>query len=91
MRTQKRRWMSTAIALAPIALVVTGLGPRSPDPEQALLGRTKAVFQVYEVSTSKPPVSGEQALLGQVAENGARASGAESRNRITGDVALLGR
>jgi hypothetical protein len=84
-------WISTALALVPIALVAAGDGAWSPDPEQALLGRTKAVFQVYEVSTSKPPVSGQQALLGNIAGNGARASAAESRKSVTADVALLGR
>jgi hypothetical protein len=90
MRTQKPTWMSTALALVPMMLVAAGEGPWSPDPEQALLGRTKAVFQAYEVSTSKSPVSGQQALLGTIAGNGADAS-AMSRNGITGEVALLGR
>jgi hypothetical protein len=68
-----------------------GEGGWSPDPEQALLGRTKAVFQAYEVSTSKSPVSSEQALLGKITGNGARVSAAESQKNITADVALLGR
>jgi hypothetical protein len=91
MRTQKRNWMSTALALVPMALVAAGEGPWSPDPEQALLGRTKAVFQVYEVSTNRPPVSGQEALLGQIAGNGARASAAASQKEITAEGALLGR
>lgn len=90
MRTQKRNWISTALALAPLALVAAGQGTWSPDPEQALLGRTKAVFQAYGVSTSKSPVSGEQALIGKIAGNGARVSAAESQKNITADLALLG-
>lgn len=91
MRTQKRNWLNTALALAPIMLLAAGEGAWSPDPEQALLGRTMAVFQAYEVSTSKSPVSSEQALLGKITGNGTRASAARSWNRITADVALLGR
>src|SRR5688500_8299912 len=91
MHTQRRNWMSTALALASMTLVATGEGPWSPDPDQARLGRTKAVSAVHEVGTSKSPVSGEQALLGQIAGNGARASAAESQKRITADFALLGR
>jgi hypothetical protein len=78
-------------ALAAIALMATVDPPSSPDPEQALLGRTKAVFHAYDVSADKPPVSGQQALLGNIAGTGARSSAAESRNSITAHFALLGR
>jgi hypothetical protein len=78
-------------ALAAIALMATVDPPSSPDPEQALLGRTKAVFEPYDVSSSKLPISGEHALLGKIAGNGGQASAAQSRNRITPEVALLGR
>ena len=88
MRTTNRNWMSSALALAAMALVG---GDWSPDGEQALLGRTKAEFHAYEISSSKSPVSGTQALLGDFARIGVRTSAAESQNRITADVALLGR
>jgi hypothetical protein len=90
MRTQ-RNWISTAFALVPVALAAIGESDWSPDPEQALLGRTKAVFQVYDVSAMKSPISGAQALLGEIAGNGARASAVERRNGITAEFALLGR
>lgn len=88
MRTTNRNWMSSALALAAMALA---LGDSSPDGEQALLGKTKAEFRPYEVSSSKSPVSATQALLGEIAGIGGRVSAAESQNRITANVALLGR
>ena len=88
MRNTNRNWMSSALALAAMALVG---GDPSPDGEQALLGKTKAEFHANEVSSSKSPVSGTQALLGEVAGIGVRTSAAESQNRITADFALLGR
>jgi hypothetical protein len=88
MRTKNRNWMSSALILAVMALVG---GDWSPDGEQALLGRTKAEFHPYEVSSSKSPVSATQALLGQIAGIGVRTSAAESQNRITASFALLGR
>jgi hypothetical protein len=87
MRTTNRNWMSSALALAAMALV----GDWSPDGEQALLGKTKAGFHPYEVSSSKSPVSATQALLGEITGIGGRVSAAESQNRITATFALLGR
>ena len=88
MRTTNRKWMSSPLALAAMALVG---GDWPPDGEQALLGKTKAEFHAYEVSSSKSPVSATQALLGEIAGIGVRTSAPESQNRITADFALLGR
>ena len=89
MRTEKWNWMSAALAIAPMAMLATG-GAWSPDPEYALLGRTGAAPQHYEMSASGSAIFGEQALLGRISENGVRVSSKEG-NGITANVALLGR
>jgi hypothetical protein len=88
MRTQRRSSMTTILAFAAIALA--GSNPSSPDPEQALLGRTKAVVQPHEVSSSSTPISGAKALLGTIARTGVGAS-AESGEVVSAAYALLGR
>lgn len=87
MRTHQQNQTTAFLAFAAIALV--GAGPASPDPEQALLGRTKAVVARYEVSSSKTPVSGAEALLGTIV-TGARSS-AKSGIAVSASYALIGR
>jgi hypothetical protein len=88
MRTERWSWWNATLAIALLSL--TGQGAWSPDPEYALLGRTGAMPQNYEVSASGPAISGEQALLAKISENGVRVAAKEG-NRITAVVALLGR
>jgi len=88
MRTHQQNQTTTFLAFAAIALA--GAGPSSPDPEQALLGRTKAVLEPHEVSSSNTPVSGAEAFLGTIALTGARSS-AESGIAVSAGYALIGR
>jgi hypothetical protein len=88
MRTHQQNQTTAFLAFAAIALA--GASPASPDPEQALLGRTKAVVERQEVSSSKTPVSGAEALLGTIAPTGARSS-AKSGIAVSASYALIGR